>query len=275
MRWGERLEFTAEADPGDFVFVPPYVPHQEINALAGEPLQCVVVRSDQEAVVVNLDIAPAEEVEEVRWVDPNHPESSGDEHVTRLEVVSDPVCPGATSAPNLMRAVARTAGASLRDRLAAFQLDPDPAAGGHGPRRLPRGEVRRRGAVGTCTPASSDGRPRPASASTSHPPRAEHARRAPADPLAEAEGLQTRGRSRCSALLRRGEDMSDRGAARRRRGGGLDGAVSRRCSRRRRPRRGRAQAEAAQEMGVTGVPTFLVGGRYVVTGAQPPELWTA
>ena len=33
MRWGERLEFVAEAEPGDFIFVPPYVPHQEINAL--------------------------------------------------------------------------------------------------------------------------------------------------------------------------------------------------------------------------------------------------
>ncbi|SDE66251.1 cupin domain-containing protein [Limimaricola pyoseonensis] len=74
MRWGERLEFTAEAEPGDFIFVPPYVPHQEINALADEPLQCVLVRSDQEPVVVNLEIEPAERVEEVRWVDPNHPE---------------------------------------------------------------------------------------------------------------------------------------------------------------------------------------------------------
>src|SRR6187200_1625841 len=73
MRWGERLEFTAEADPGDFIYVPPYVPHQEINALPGDALECVVVRSDQEAVVVNLDITPAETVEEVRWVDPNHP----------------------------------------------------------------------------------------------------------------------------------------------------------------------------------------------------------
>lgn len=73
MRWGERLEFTAEADPGDFIYVPPFVPHQEINALSDEPLQCVLVRSDQEPVVVNLDIEPAEEVEEVRWIDPNHP----------------------------------------------------------------------------------------------------------------------------------------------------------------------------------------------------------
>jgi uncharacterized RmlC-like cupin family protein len=73
MRWGERLEFVAEAEPGDFIFVPPYVPHQEINAMTDEPLQCVLVRSDQEPVVVNLDIEPAEEVEEVVWVDPNHP----------------------------------------------------------------------------------------------------------------------------------------------------------------------------------------------------------
>lgn len=44
MRWGERLEFTAEAGPGDFIFVPPYVPHQEINALSGEKLECVLMR---------------------------------------------------------------------------------------------------------------------------------------------------------------------------------------------------------------------------------------
>ena len=36
MRWGERLEFVADAGPGDFIFVPPYVPHQEINALTDE-----------------------------------------------------------------------------------------------------------------------------------------------------------------------------------------------------------------------------------------------
>ena len=72
MRWGDRLEFTAEAGPGDFIFVPPYVPHQEINASPNEPLECVVVRSDNEAVVVNLDIAPAEPPEQVKWVDPIH-----------------------------------------------------------------------------------------------------------------------------------------------------------------------------------------------------------
>ena len=72
MRWGERLEYVAEAGPGDFIFVPPYVPHQEINASSDETLECVVVRSDNEAVVVNLDIEPIERPEEVRWVDPIH-----------------------------------------------------------------------------------------------------------------------------------------------------------------------------------------------------------
>jgi uncharacterized RmlC-like cupin family protein len=71
MRWGERLEFTAEAGPGDFIYVPPYVPHQEINA-ADEPLECVVIRSGQEPVVVNLDITPVEPPETVRWVDDVH-----------------------------------------------------------------------------------------------------------------------------------------------------------------------------------------------------------
>ena len=35
----------------------------------------------------------------------------------------------------------------------------------------------------------------------------------------------------------------------------------------------RAEAEAAQEMGVTGVPTFIIAGQYVLTGAQPVEVW--
>ncbi len=72
MRWGDRLEFTAEAGPGDFIFVPPYVPHQEMNASPDEPLSCVVVRSDKDPVVVNLDIASAEPPEEVSWVDAIH-----------------------------------------------------------------------------------------------------------------------------------------------------------------------------------------------------------
>jgi len=72
MRWGDSLEFTAEAGPGDFIYVPPYVPHQEINASATERLECVLVRSDGEAVAVNLDIEAAEAPEAVAWIDPIH-----------------------------------------------------------------------------------------------------------------------------------------------------------------------------------------------------------
>ena len=74
MRWGEHLEFTAEAGPGDFIYVPPYVPHQEINASDDEPLSCVLVRSGQEPVVVNLDLPTVEpNPENVHWVDNIHP----------------------------------------------------------------------------------------------------------------------------------------------------------------------------------------------------------
>jgi uncharacterized RmlC-like cupin family protein len=60
MRWGDKLEFSGEAGPGDFIYVPPYVPHQEINALSSEPCEAVVVRSGQEPVVVNLDLESPE-----------------------------------------------------------------------------------------------------------------------------------------------------------------------------------------------------------------------
>jgi uncharacterized RmlC-like cupin family protein len=72
MRWGDRLEYMAEAGPGDFIYIPPYVPHQEINASPSEALECVLVRSDGEAVVVNLDIEPVEKPENVPWIDPIH-----------------------------------------------------------------------------------------------------------------------------------------------------------------------------------------------------------
>jgi uncharacterized RmlC-like cupin family protein len=72
MRWGARLEYVAEAGPGDFIHVPPYVPHQEINA-GREPLSCVLVRTGQDPVVVNLDdVVTVEPPEFVSWVDDLH-----------------------------------------------------------------------------------------------------------------------------------------------------------------------------------------------------------
>ena len=73
MRWGERLEFVAEAGPGDFIYVPPFVPHQEINGSPESELSCVIVRSGQEPVVVNLDLPEIEaSPERVHWVDDMH-----------------------------------------------------------------------------------------------------------------------------------------------------------------------------------------------------------
>src|SRR5262250_244737 len=72
MRWGDHLEFVAEAGPGDFIYVPPYVPHQEINASEELELHCVIARSGQQGLVVNLDITPVEVPEIIRWVDDLH-----------------------------------------------------------------------------------------------------------------------------------------------------------------------------------------------------------
>ena len=54
VRWGPRLEHDVDLEPGDFVFIPPYMPHQEINPSPDQPTQWVVVRSGGEAIVVNL-----------------------------------------------------------------------------------------------------------------------------------------------------------------------------------------------------------------------------
>ncbi|KAJ9629461.1 hypothetical protein H2203_001835 [Taxawa tesnikishii (nom. ined.)] len=48
MRWGEKLD-------------------------EDETLECVLMRSDSEAVAINLDIEPVEKPENVKWIDPTHP----------------------------------------------------------------------------------------------------------------------------------------------------------------------------------------------------------
>src|SRR5487761_2062357 len=79
--WAGTVEILPNARTGvhhhgeleSVIFVPPFVPHQEINADPGQPLECVLVRSDNEAVVVNIDtVDPVEPPEEVLWVDPIH-----------------------------------------------------------------------------------------------------------------------------------------------------------------------------------------------------------
>ncbi len=76
MRWGDNLEFSAEAAAGDFIYVPPFVPHQEINAGMIEACEAVVVRSGQDPIVVNLDTYTPEPADEGTSNLPFHPEAS-------------------------------------------------------------------------------------------------------------------------------------------------------------------------------------------------------
>jgi uncharacterized RmlC-like cupin family protein len=50
----EPVETRIQTEPGDYIFVPPYVPHREENPGAEEAV-VVIARSSQEAVVVNLE----------------------------------------------------------------------------------------------------------------------------------------------------------------------------------------------------------------------------
>jgi len=61
VRWGSRLEHEVDLEPGDFLFIPPFVPHQEINPAPDQHTEWVVVRSGREAVVVHLTKAPSGE----------------------------------------------------------------------------------------------------------------------------------------------------------------------------------------------------------------------
>jgi uncharacterized RmlC-like cupin family protein len=63
MRWGDHLEYADIAEAGDFIYVPPFVPHQEINAGEGV-CEAVVVRSGQDPIVVNLDLPTPEPASE-------------------------------------------------------------------------------------------------------------------------------------------------------------------------------------------------------------------
>jgi uncharacterized RmlC-like cupin family protein len=54
VRWGERGEFDATIEAGDFLYVPAWLPHQEINPSSHAHFQWVVIRSTAEPIIVNL-----------------------------------------------------------------------------------------------------------------------------------------------------------------------------------------------------------------------------
>ena len=65
IRWGERLEYRTAVGPGDFVYFAPYVPHQEMNPSGNETVDFLVIRSDNERIVISLDGTPVEQPETV------------------------------------------------------------------------------------------------------------------------------------------------------------------------------------------------------------------
>jgi uncharacterized RmlC-like cupin family protein len=54
IRWGMSGESVARAEAGDFIHVPAFLPHMEINPSKLEPFRWVVVRSTATPIVVNL-----------------------------------------------------------------------------------------------------------------------------------------------------------------------------------------------------------------------------
>jgi predicted DsbA family dithiol-disulfide isomerase len=200
--------------------------------------------------------------------------------VTRLEIVSDPVCPWCyLGAANLMRAVTSREGHPFAIAWRPYQLDPS----------IPRGGMDRAAYVaakfgGPSRLAAAHRRLAEMGAASGIAFHFDRIRRSPntidAHRLirwAAPEGLQTR---TAMALFRRyfelGEDISDpdvlRAAAAE---AGLDGAaVAARLAGDAERDAVRAEADAAREMGVTGVPTFILARQYVLTGAQAVEVWT-
>jgi uncharacterized RmlC-like cupin family protein len=54
VRWGNFGEHSATVGAGDFLHVPRWLPHQELNPSKDHPFRWVVVRSTPEPIVVNL-----------------------------------------------------------------------------------------------------------------------------------------------------------------------------------------------------------------------------
>jgi uncharacterized RmlC-like cupin family protein len=54
VRWGNFGEHSVHVGAGDFLHVPSWLPHQELNPSQEHPFRWVVVRSTPEPIVVNL-----------------------------------------------------------------------------------------------------------------------------------------------------------------------------------------------------------------------------
>jgi uncharacterized RmlC-like cupin family protein len=73
MRWGEHLEFTAEAGPATSSTCRPTCRTRRSMPAPARRWSACCAAAMAEAVAINLDIEPAEKPEQVLWVDPTHP----------------------------------------------------------------------------------------------------------------------------------------------------------------------------------------------------------
>jgi uncharacterized RmlC-like cupin family protein len=60
---GEPVERRLRTSPGDYIYVPPWVPHREENPDPDDEAVVVIARTTQEAIVVN--------VTDLRWKGPS------------------------------------------------------------------------------------------------------------------------------------------------------------------------------------------------------------
>jgi predicted DsbA family dithiol-disulfide isomerase len=199
---------------------------------------------------------------------------------TRLDIISDPVCPWCyLGAANLMRALAARPEHPFEIRWRPFQLNPEMPPGGMDRKAYVTAKFGDEGRID-----AMNARLEAMGAEAGIAFRFDRIARAPntldAHRLirwAGAEGVQTRA---AMALFRRyfeaGEDISDAGVLEAAAGeAGMDGAIVARLLEGDADRAEvSAEVEEFRAMGVTGVPTFVIGGRHVVSGAQPSNLWT-
>lgn len=207
------------------------------------------------------------------------PRVRGEAAMTRLDIFSDPVCPWCLiGATNLVRALSEAPDQPFELSWHPFQLDPNLPPDG-----MDRSEYLAQKFGGIENVQRVHEQVEAVSRDAGIPVSFDRIRRAPntldAHRLihwAEAEGVQTRV---AMALFARyfgeGEDISDPAvlvsvAA----DAGLDGgAIARLLAGDADRAEVARQAETARRGGITGVPAFIVGGKYAVTGAQPQEFW--
>ena len=281
MRWGERLEFVAEADPGDFIFVPPYVPHQEINAGTERAARVRAGAQRPGGGRRQSRHRARREGRDRRLGRPQPPRPGERTRVTRLDIHSDVVCPWCyLGAANLLKALSARAGPHpFAIRWHPFQLDPTIP-----PEGLDRAVYMRAKFGDGDRIAAAHARLEALGRDAGLDFHFDRITRSPNTldahrviRWAEPEGLQTR---TAMILFRRyfelGEDISDPEVLAAAAGeAGLDApAIARLLAGDTDRDSVRAEARAAAEMGIDGVPAFIVAGRYAVSGAQPPEVWT-